>query len=289
MTSRPTQRVQLVVSPLAGIPGATAYHTSILISGVEYSFSSGAGISRAPGPLSHTPVPGKPRVYDMGSGTRSGRQMITVLGPYFQMGTYDLLRKNCNTFTDVALFYLLGRRLRNDYRALECFGSSMPGLVRAVSAGHYVPNPHSVDFDADILINGLQEAQLASLAPEEGKQLGGQIKNGPGGVDDGSAWGSSAGDVLWGAWRSLWAPCVEKSPAETADIIVSVDDRKTVNVMLEDERLACQLQAEEEDLLRDDELMAHALQEEERRLARRHQAEESARGTPRRSLSGRVE
>ena len=37
--------------------------------------------------------------------------MLSALRPHFQGGSYDLLRKNCNSFSDCAVFYLLRQRI----------------------------------------------------------------------------------------------------------------------------------------------------------------------------------
>lgn len=157
-------RVQLAVSPLGGIPGATAYHTSVVVDGEEFSFSNG-GVSRAHGPRSHS-IPGKaPRIIDMGTSTHSGDQMLAKLEPHFRQGTYDLLRKNCNSFSDCALYFLVQQRLNPEYRTLERMGGQMPGLVQAVArmgggggsggAGPYTPNAQAADFDLEALIRDL--------------------------------------------------------------------------------------------------------------------------------------
>lgn len=149
-----SHKVQLAVSALGGVPGATAYHSSVLVDGEEFSFSAG-GISRAAGPASHRQAPGKPRILEMGTSAQSGVQLMAVLGPHFEPGTYDLLRKNCNSFSDCALYYLVKQRISNEYRALERFGGQMPALLRAVSQGTYQPNASAEAFDHEGLIRNL--------------------------------------------------------------------------------------------------------------------------------------
>ncbi|CAJ1373109.1 unnamed protein product [Effrenium voratum] len=102
-------QVQLAVSVLGGVPGATAYHSSVVVNGDEYFFSDG-GISSSSGLMSHKnpQMPdSKPEVIEMGMSPYTGSQMRAALERFFVSGTYDLLRKNCNSFSDVALFYLL--------------------------------------------------------------------------------------------------------------------------------------------------------------------------------------
>ncbi|CAE7750903.1 unnamed protein product [Symbiodinium sp. KB8] len=114
-------QVQLAVSPLGGVPGATAYHSSVIVNGDEYFFSD-AGISFGSGLQSHKNPQNpdsKPEVFDMGMSPYTGTQMKSALERFFISGTYDLLRKNCNSFSDCALFYLLHKRLDKKYRAME--------------------------------------------------------------------------------------------------------------------------------------------------------------------------
>eukprot|EP00439_Symbiodinium_sp_Y106_P082570 s227_g22.t1 len=114
-------QVQLAVSPLGGVPGATAYHSSVIVNGDEYFFSDG-GISFGSGLQSHKNPQNpdsKPEVFDMGMSPYTGTQMKSALERFFHSGTYDLLRKNCNSFSDCALFYLLHKRLDKKYRAME--------------------------------------------------------------------------------------------------------------------------------------------------------------------------
>ena len=43
----------------------------------------------------------------------------TALARHFQEGTYDLLHKNCNTFSDAAVFVACGARLPDRYSRVE--------------------------------------------------------------------------------------------------------------------------------------------------------------------------
>mmetsp|Transcript_56593 Transcript_56593/g.127708 ORF Transcript_56593/g.127708 Transcript_56593/m.127708 type:complete len:118 (+) Transcript_56593:221-574(+) len=87
---------------------------------------------------------------DKGITSVSGEAMVKVLRPFFREGSYDLLRKNCNCFSDCALFYLLGRRLEGKYKVLEQLCEYMErnaGLVRLLSLGDYTQNPEADSFD----------------------------------------------------------------------------------------------------------------------------------------------
>eukprot|EP00971_Amphidinium_carterae_P016317 321643-Amphidinium_carterae.1 len=95
-------QVSLVASQLGGLPGVAAYHTSILLDEEEFVFSA-AGITTARGPQSHRQCPQR---IPMGRAACSRDQLLSKLGQHFQEGTYDLLRKNCNSFTDCALYIL---------------------------------------------------------------------------------------------------------------------------------------------------------------------------------------
>jgi hypothetical protein len=118
----------------------------------EYFFGYSSGILTARGLASHAKLAGKPHVLDMGFTFCSGTQLALTLAPYFEKGSYDLLRKNCNSFSDCALYLLVGKRLDLKYSALERMASNCPSLVRLGSGGQYVPNPKAADFDVDTLI-----------------------------------------------------------------------------------------------------------------------------------------
>mmetsp|Transcript_93538 Transcript_93538/g.260449 ORF Transcript_93538/g.260449 Transcript_93538/m.260449 type:complete len:245 (-) Transcript_93538:88-822(-) len=150
----PKNKVELAVSMLGGIPGATAYHSSVVVNGEEFFFSD-AGITSAQNLFSHKneKMPNNvPQVFDMGFSHYSGSQLKAALDKHFLPGTYDLLRKNCNSFSDCALFYLLHKRLDKKYRSLEQLGASAAGLVQSASGGQYAPNPKAADFDLEKLV-----------------------------------------------------------------------------------------------------------------------------------------
>merc|ERR1719387_2834697 len=92
-------QVQLAVSMLGGVPGATAYHSSVVVNGEEYFFSDG-GVATTRDLGSHKQAQQPPQVFHMGMSRYSGSQLMSAVGRYFQAGSYDLLRKNCNSFSD---------------------------------------------------------------------------------------------------------------------------------------------------------------------------------------------
>eukprot|EP00930_Biecheleria_cincta_P048802 TRINITY_DN34066_c0_g1_i1.p1 TRINITY_DN34066_c0_g1~~TRINITY_DN34066_c0_g1_i1.p1 ORF type:complete len:228 (-),score=41.32 TRINITY_DN34066_c0_g1_i1:75-737(-) len=144
-----------------GVPAA--YHSSLLVDGDEYSFSR-SGLVRAKGWLSHRHLSGPTLVLSMGESRLAGMAMAKALRNYFQPNTYDLLLKNCNHFSDCALFYLLGRRLPDKYKAAEQLGASVEkalGLIKMLSLGDYKENPQAVGFDSQIVLKSLGSAGAA--------------------------------------------------------------------------------------------------------------------------------
>ena len=107
-----------MLGPVSRWSGFQAYHTSIVINSTEFFFDD-TSIQSAPVRLgrplaSHVrpPVEGAPvsaaqhaTLVPMGKTRHSGDELRAALRPYFGDGSYDLLRKNCNTFSDVALAY----------------------------------------------------------------------------------------------------------------------------------------------------------------------------------------
>eukprot|EP00930_Biecheleria_cincta_P027498 TRINITY_DN19309_c0_g1_i2.p1 TRINITY_DN19309_c0_g1~~TRINITY_DN19309_c0_g1_i2.p1 ORF type:complete len:210 (+),score=24.89 TRINITY_DN19309_c0_g1_i2:90-719(+) len=143
-----------------------AYHTSIAIGDTEYSFGP-SGIVPSRAWLSHSMI--KPGVQSpeivlfMGSTNVQGVALTDVLEPYFMPGTYDLLLKNCNAFSNAALFFLLGTQLEAKYTALDRAGAAMDktaGLVQLLSMGNYIPNPKAVNFELPKVLSTLQSQLL---------------------------------------------------------------------------------------------------------------------------------
>eukprot|EP00439_Symbiodinium_sp_Y106_P017688 s5256_g2.t1 len=86
--------------------------------------------------------------------------MLCFLSGHFQPGSYDLLRKNCNTFTDCALYFLCGKRLDSLFRllpkvdlvqdmrykaveTLACMADERTGILQSITRGEYSPNPEA--------------------------------------------------------------------------------------------------------------------------------------------------
>jgi len=155
----PPPRVQLLVTPIGPkLPKLQAYHSSIVVDGVEYSFGN-RGIVSARGHQSHRALPRAPadtRIFDLPVARRTDvDNLMRKLGPYFRANTYDLLRKNCNSFTDCALHYLLGQRLDKQYRCVEQIAHTADRhacLIQALSGGGYQPNRNADGFSVDRVI-----------------------------------------------------------------------------------------------------------------------------------------
>mmetsp|Transcript_92721 Transcript_92721/g.299977 ORF Transcript_92721/g.299977 Transcript_92721/m.299977 type:complete len:627 (-) Transcript_92721:42-1922(-) len=112
--------VQLAVSLSRG-PVANTYHTSLLVGGEEFAYGPG-GIVSSPWPRSHAQHgQGAPRIVDMGSTARSspGVELLEGLSPLFGPWMYEVETKNCSSFVDCALYFLLGFRLDTVYHELK--------------------------------------------------------------------------------------------------------------------------------------------------------------------------
>mmetsp|Transcript_70100 Transcript_70100/g.183734 ORF Transcript_70100/g.183734 Transcript_70100/m.183734 type:complete len:192 (-) Transcript_70100:78-653(-) len=159
-------RVEVVATSFGpGIPGVRAYHTSIHVEDVEYSFSP-LGVSQGRPAQSHNMLPETSKVMYMGLTCISGQDMLKALTPHFKKGTYDLLRKNCNSFSDCALFYLLDVRLDPVYRGLEQIGHAADkhaGVVQAITEGSYTPNPAADAFDVESVVRQINKEKNDAL------------------------------------------------------------------------------------------------------------------------------
>ena len=89
------------------------WHTSCVVFGVEYYYQG--GIQKA---KPETTPFGKPyRKLNYGSTTKSIKELetyINTLHSKFNANNYDLIKNNCNHFSDTAVYYLTGRHLQND-------------------------------------------------------------------------------------------------------------------------------------------------------------------------------
>jgi len=205
----PGHIVELAASPLAGLRGFAGYHTSVLVAGEEYYFSP-CGICSAPKLTSHEAASGNVQRSLIGVSRSSGVDLLDFLTEHFQPGTYDLLRKNCNSFTDCALYFLCGQRLDARFCQIEQLGRAADErarLVQVMSRGEYLPNARALDFDLEAvlaLIDVEREGQATSRDhhlskwPEDDERAHGstscgdsQWSKGGGYVSDGSGSTSS--------------------------------------------------------------------------------------------------
>eukprot|EP00418_Pyrodinium_bahamense_P080007 CAMPEP_0179060558 /NCGR_PEP_ID=MMETSP0796-20121207/25928_1 /TAXON_ID=73915 /ORGANISM="Pyrodinium bahamense, Strain pbaha01" /LENGTH=176 /DNA_ID=CAMNT_0020757345 /DNA_START=118 /DNA_END=648 /DNA_ORIENTATION=+ len=150
------------------LPNLQAYHTSIVVADMEFAFSS-KGIEARNGIQSHNAFRDNPTITELGFTSMSRTAMVQTLRPYFLPGSYDLLRKNCNSFTDCALFYLTGKRLDQKYRALEKIGALMDsygGAISALSGGKYKPNPQADTFQSCKVVALIKKPEKAERAEE---------------------------------------------------------------------------------------------------------------------------
>jgi len=127
---------------------ASAYHTSIIIDDKEYSFNQ-HGISAGIYTQSHQGLRNKSKteMLDVGVSYKSGADLCRALAPFFREGSYDLLRKNCNSFSACAVSFLLGGRLQDRFQAMERLAADSPNLVQIFTLGDYKPNAKADHFN----------------------------------------------------------------------------------------------------------------------------------------------
>jgi len=152
MDDVPGWEVELLVSPIGDLRGVAGYHTSVLVAGSEYFYGQG-GIIHSHAISSHKKKSKMQRIC-MGMSTHNGADLTAALEDYFPPGHYDLLRKNCNAFSDCALYFLCGQRLSWSFRSVDQIGMLADhfGLIQSISAGEYNPNPHAWGFDLEAII-----------------------------------------------------------------------------------------------------------------------------------------
>mmetsp|Transcript_24790 Transcript_24790/g.71253 ORF Transcript_24790/g.71253 Transcript_24790/m.71253 type:complete len:209 (-) Transcript_24790:74-700(-) len=168
--------VRLAATEILHVAGISGYHTSIIIDDREYFFDS-VGIMAAPPLTSHGPPEKRPEmktaVIEIGRSTCSGNALVQALQPLFEPGTYDIFLKNCNSYTDVALYYLTRTRLPGCYSRLERFvAATSPvstGLLNKMFRAFiekktgkpceedvYVTNPEAENFSVENVIASLE-------------------------------------------------------------------------------------------------------------------------------------
>lgn len=167
--------VKLAATCFMAVGGVECFHTSIIVDDNEYFFDS-LGIMVAPPLWSHlqAQAKGAPQleVFDYGTTTLTGKAMAEALRPYFFKNSYDLLYKNCNHFSDCALYCLNGSRLTGRInrieRMLACTSPVSTNLMNSMfrylierrtgepcETDIYVTNPQAKDFTTDQVIEEL--------------------------------------------------------------------------------------------------------------------------------------
>eukprot|EP00747_Dinoflagellata_sp_TGD_P088224 gnl/TRDRNA2_/TRDRNA2_163920_c1_seq1.p1 gnl/TRDRNA2_/TRDRNA2_163920_c1~~gnl/TRDRNA2_/TRDRNA2_163920_c1_seq1.p1 ORF type:complete len:253 (+),score=40.99 gnl/TRDRNA2_/TRDRNA2_163920_c1_seq1:55-813(+) len=173
--------VRLAVTEILAVAGQTAYHSSVVVDDKEYFFDS-LGIMCAPAFWSHLvgqarrPDDLRTDVYEVGRSSHSGRDMVEALSAYFDKGTYDILYKNCNAFTDCALYFLTKTRLDPRFTRIERFmiaaNPVSTGLLNRLFRAYventtgkqcdidiYATNPEAEDFCISDMIAQIDEIQ----------------------------------------------------------------------------------------------------------------------------------
>jgi len=169
-------QVLVAFSEIFKIAGIGAYHTSIIIDDKEYYFDS-SGIESAPCFSSHlldetNLMDPNLTTQNLGRIVLTGEALVKGLTPFFEAGTYDIISKNCNAFTDAALYFLTRKRLDPQYTRMERLlhattpvsTAAINGLVRAsanptpedgsaaVPSWEYESNPLAQGFSVEDII-----------------------------------------------------------------------------------------------------------------------------------------
>lgn len=124
---------------------------------VSFFFNDG-GICKSIGIRSHGKQPTE--VLDVGFSSKTGQDVCIALIPHFPRGSYDVLLKNCNSFTDCALFFLLGVRLQKHYSAVEKHISQKVGVELFQFVTQYKSNTKAIKFLAEDVIAILDGAPI---------------------------------------------------------------------------------------------------------------------------------
>jgi hypothetical protein len=141
--------------------GGQAYHTSVLLGGQEFYFDRN-GLMASP-KLEANKIPFSHRnklstkVHWLGTTSRVGRQLQEKLACYFAPGTYDIIVKNCNDFSDCGLSFLISRRLPKCYSSLETTAKKVPNVLSIASGGRYKVNPAAINFDLEKVVMKVDE------------------------------------------------------------------------------------------------------------------------------------
>jgi len=144
--------VLLIVSGLFGALGRIigAYHTSVVVNGFEYYFDpKGLRKRRYDGIGSHHYAID---VIDIGCSIRTGDDLCDALQSHFTPGSYDLFLKNCNSFTECAVHFLLGVRLCRECDSAEHVIRPHLDMLERFTLGGYTRNPKATGFRVEDVI-----------------------------------------------------------------------------------------------------------------------------------------
>jgi len=187
--------VQVAATEILRVAGVAAYHTSVILGEKEYYFDS-QGIISAPALWSHLlgqskrPREFKTEVINVGSSAHTGLALAHGLLPFFEKGSYDVLHKNCNVFSDAALYFLTRKRLDGRFSRLERLlvateplstellnrllmaeppkESSSGASAGRLWPGPYMVNPLAQNFTVDDVIAACDAMSAEACGPNAG-------------------------------------------------------------------------------------------------------------------------
>lgn len=196
--------VQVAATEILQVARMPAYHTSIILGGREYFFDAD-GIASAPALWSH--LAGfehiaehelSTEVFTVGYSAIGGSALVLGLESFFLSGTYDVLLKNCNAFTDAAVYFLTRKRLSAKFSRLErLLAGTRPVSTKLLSAllsatqddpdalgipQEYDPNPLAENFTVEDVVARCDALDAASY---QGQGWGIRVKDRSIGVSSG--------------------------------------------------------------------------------------------------------
>mmetsp|Transcript_167520 Transcript_167520/g.537949 ORF Transcript_167520/g.537949 Transcript_167520/m.537949 type:complete len:190 (-) Transcript_167520:132-701(-) len=126
LSDKGAHEVRVASTEILKVAGLSGFHTSIIVDDREFFFDR-EGIMSAPPLWSHLAGRAKhteavrTEISDAGRSSMGGRALVQALQPFFEKGSYDIFFKNCNSFTDVALFFMTRQRLDCRFTRIERF------------------------------------------------------------------------------------------------------------------------------------------------------------------------
>mmetsp|Transcript_38800 Transcript_38800/g.98486 ORF Transcript_38800/g.98486 Transcript_38800/m.98486 type:complete len:240 (+) Transcript_38800:49-768(+) len=190
LSHKGAHEVRVASTEILKVAGLSGFHTSIIVDDREFFFDR-EGIMSAPPLWSHLAGRAKrteaarTEISDIGRSSMGGRALVQALQPFFEKGSYDIFFKNCNAFTDVALFFMTRQRLDCRFTRIERFimatnpvsTSLLNRLFRAfienntgqaVEVDVYTTNPEAQVFNVDDVIAGI-DASAESESSDSGE------------------------------------------------------------------------------------------------------------------------